>query len=104
MKRKNIFEIISSQRNPLNEIERIEQMLTDSNGVYIGDEIFQAFTKGTPSSIVDYIDNYLFKTWKARETCICIDDLKQLLNLDDLPSEDEVSEEFILIYCTQVSR
>lgn len=74
-------------------------MLTDPHGVYIGDEIFQTFTKGTPSSIVDYIDNYLFKTWKARETCICVDDLKQLLNLDDTPTEDKISEEFILIYC-----
>lgn len=100
-KRQNIFDIINSQRNPIEEIERIDELLKSEDGVYVGDEFVRLLSKGTPTSIVKYVDRNLFKKWKARGTCICTDNLLDILNISEIPDEDELLEdsEFIFRYC-----
>lgn len=99
--RKNIFEIINSYHNPLQEIKRIDNLLLDNNGVYVKDDQFFTLTDSTPNSIVKYIDDYLFKGWAARGTCICTSDMKTVLGIGIIPDEDEICEniEFVLRYC-----
>lgn len=99
-KKKNIFDIINSQRYPLLEIVRIDELLNKDGGVYVADEIFDAFTKGTPVSIIKYVDDNLFKSWKQRGTCIDCDDFQRALDIAVFPkTDDELTNEFILIYC-----
>lgn len=99
--RKNIFDIINSQRNPLEEIERISDLLKAEDGVYVNDDFLDMLSKGTPTSIEKYVDKYLFKKWKARGTCICINNLKDILEISNIPNEDELYDdiEYILRYC-----
>lgn len=102
--RNNIFNIIKSRRNPLLEITRIDELLNKDDGVYVADEIFAALTNGTPTSIIKYIDENLFKSWKQRGTCINCDDFERTLGINNLPStEDELTNEFILVYCEYVA-
>lgn len=100
-KRKNIFDIINSKRNPLEEIERIDELLFDDEGVFVHDELFQMFEKGKPVSIISYIDEKLFKKWKGRGTFIFVEELESALGLDERPTEDELKEniDYILQYC-----
>lgn len=97
--RKNIFEIINSKQQPLLEILRIDKLLNKYDGVYVGDEIF-ALSKGTPMSIKKYVDEYLFKSWKQRGTCIDCSDFENLIGIFPIPnSEDELTNEYIITYC-----
>lgn len=97
---KNIFEIVKSQRNPLSEIFRINELLHKNGGVYVIDDPFQFLENGAPTSAIEYIDKYLFKSWKQRGTCIDCSDLEQTLEIDFLPdTKDELTNEFILTYC-----
>lgn len=99
-KKRNIFEIVNSQKYPLLEIGRIDELLNKDGGVYVADEIFNAFTKGTPVSVIKYVDDNLFKSWKQRGTCIDCDDFQRALDIAVFPqSDDEVTNDFILIYC-----
>ncbi len=96
----NIFKIVNSRQNPLSEIRRIDELLKKDGGVYVADEIFAALTNGTPVSIIKYIDNNLFKTWKQRGTCIDCDDFECTVGIHNIPAtEDELTNEFIVIYC-----
>lgn len=101
MARKNIFDIINSQRNPKEEMERIQELLKAKDGVYVGDEFVIKLSKGTPTSILDYVDKYLFKKWMARGTCICTDDLLDVLDIREIPDEDGLREDnqFIFRFC-----
>ena len=99
-KKKNIFDIINAQKYPLLEIGRIDELLNKDGGVYVADEIFNAFTKGTPVSAIKYIDDNLFKSWKQRGTCIDCDDFQRALDIAVFPqSDDELTNDFILVYC-----
>ena len=99
-KKKNIFDIINAQKYPLLEIGRIDELLNKDGGVYVADEIFNAFTKGTPVSVIKYIDDNLFKSWKQRGTCIDCDDFQRALDIAVFPqSDDELTNDFILVYC-----
>ena len=98
--RHNIFDIVNSRQFPLREIGRIDELLHKEGGVYVADEIFNAFTKGTPVSVIKYIDEHLFKSWKQRGTCIDCNDFGRTLDIAVLPrTDDELTNEFILIYC-----
>jgi len=62
-KRKNIFQIINLQHDPTTELQRIDDLLHLSDGVYEQDEFLDLMNKGTPKSILAYVDQNLFKSW-----------------------------------------
>ncbi|MCH5212823.1 MAG: hypothetical protein J1G06_07400 [Oscillospiraceae bacterium] len=98
--KRNIFDIVNNIRKPSLEISRIDRLLNQQNGVYVGNELFTDFMDGTPISIIDYIDQYLFKSWCQRGTCINCDDFEISLNISYIPEDDEeVTQDFIIIYC-----
>ncbi len=98
--RRNIFQIIKNKKSPLKEIYRIQAMLYNKNGIYVGDKIFNVVGAGQHMSIIDYIDKYLFKKWSLREMCIDCNDLFQSLEIDDIPEDDNaLTLNFILNYC-----
>lgn len=100
MKKKNIFDIINAQRHPLLEISRIDELLNKKGGVYVADDIFNAFAEGTPISAIQYIDDNLFKSWKQRGTCIDCTDFRYALDIAELPkTDDKLTIDFILNYC-----
>ena len=103
--RRNIFDIIKAKQNPVLELERIDELLNKDGGVYVTDELFKdLLDKGTPTSIVKYIDNHLFKSWKQRETCIDCEDLRCTLGIEKIPkTENELTVDFIFIYCEYAS-
>lgn len=97
---KNIFEIVNSQQSPLLEISRINELLNKDGGVYVTNDPFVMFEKGTPTSAIKYIDDNLFKSWKQRGTCIDCSDFERTLGLSPIPdTEDELTNEFIIKYC-----
>lgn len=97
MMRKNIFEIIKSQQKPILEISRINELLNERVGVYVYNG---SFFEETPISVIEYIDDNLFKSWKQRGTCIDCNDFEQTLGIRHIPdTEDELTNEFIIIYC-----
>lgn len=99
MMRKNIFEIVKSQQQPLLEISRINELLNKQNGVYIKNDPF-AFDRGIPTSAIKYIDDNLFMSWKQRGTCINCSDFQLTLGISTIPdTEDKLTNEFIIIYC-----
>ena len=103
-KRQNIFDIINSYRNPEEELYRIEELLHEKGGVYIQDDLFDFVTKGTPTSIIKYIDARLIKNWKARGTCTCTSHLLDELELRDIFDADEpIDNEQMLKYCEYVA-
>lgn len=98
--KRNIFDIVNAQQFPLLEIERIDELIHKDGGVLVADELFSAFTKGTPVSVIKYVDENLFKSWKQRGTCIDCDDFERTLDIAVFPkTDDELTNEFILIYC-----
>lgn len=100
MKKKNIFDIVNSQKQPLAEVLRINELLHKTDGVNVSDDIFDVFGKGTPISAIKYIDANLFKSWKQRGTCINCNDFEKTLGINSIPdTEDKLTNEFIIIYC-----
>ncbi|MGN0386695.1 MAG: hypothetical protein ACI4EX_12540 [Lachnospiraceae bacterium] len=102
--KRNIFEIVHSQKNPLVEIKRISKLLNENGGVYVADDILSDLTHGTPVSIIKYIDDELFKSWKQRGTCISCDDFESALGIAYLPQTvDDLTDEYILNFCEYVA-
>lgn len=98
--KQNIFDIVNSQQHPAMEIKRIDTLLHESGGVYVAD-VFPSLTDDClPKSIIGYVDDRLFRSWKQRGTCISCNDFRKVLGITTIPQyDDEVSEEFILTYC-----
>ena len=103
--RRNIFDIVNAKQSPILELERIDELLNKDGGVYVTDELFKdLLDKGTPTSIIKYIDNHLFKSWKQRGTCIDCADLRCTLGIETIPkTENELTVDFIFIYCEYAS-
>lgn len=98
--KRNIFDIVNSQKMPLLEVQRIDTLIKKSIGVYVADEPFSILSKGTPVSVIKYVDDKLFMTWKRRGTCINCKDFERTIGIDVLPQADtELSNDFILYYC-----
>lgn len=98
--RKNIFEIIKAKKSILQELSRIQDLIRKKGGVYENHDVFAALTRGTPKSIIEYIDSKLFKKWKQRGTCIDCEDLFQTLGIDYFPEmEDDITDEYLLNFC-----
>lgn len=98
---KNIFEIVKSKKQPLLEILRINVLLNKKGGVYVD---CSSFFEGTPTSVIKYIDDNLFKSWKHRGTCIDCSDFEQTIGIHPIPdTENKLTNEFIIIYCEYVA-
>lgn len=99
---KNIFEIVNSQQSPLLEILRINKLLNENDGVYI--VVNRTLSRRITISAIQYVDSYLFKSWKQRGTCIDCNDFERTLGISPIPNTDyEVTNEFIIIYCEYVA-
>lgn len=98
--KQNIFDIVNSQQHPAMEIKRIDTLLHESGGVYVAHDFLNITDDGSPKSVVEYVDDRLFRSWKQRGTCISCNDFRKVLGITTIPQyDDEVSEEFILTYC-----
>lgn len=106
MARKNIFQQLSSNRNFVSEIQRIDKLLEDEVGILIEIDrgYFNANTKY--ESIVTFVDDFAFKEWKYRQNCIDCQDMSETLGFDELleyDEDDEIEEEDLLSYLEYVA-
>lgn len=106
MARNNIFQIMESKRDFLKEIWRLEALLQDKEGV----EVYKKplFDLGLPSKpeymdIEQFVNQYAFKNWKCRGTCIDLTDMSMTLGIDDMFDNNNFTEEEILIYAEYVA-
>ncbi|MBP3594981.1 MAG: hypothetical protein J6J44_10665 [Lachnospiraceae bacterium] len=105
MGRKNIFQIMESMRDLSKEITRLESMLNDKKGVRLYDSSYPLWDMEVSKymKIEEFVDEYAFKTWKARRTCVNLEDLLNTLGINDMFSEDDFCEENVLIYLEYVA-
>lgn len=101
MARKNIFQQLSSNRNFVSEIQRIDKLLEDKGGIRI--EIMRKHIDIDTKyeSIVTFVDDLAFKGWKYRQNCIDCQDMRETLGFDKLlecDEDDEIEEEDFLSY------
>ncbi|WP_455530228.1 hypothetical protein, partial [Ruminococcus sp.] len=54
-------------------------------------------------SLEDFFDAFMFKTWKARGTCISCEDMREALNLDEILDSDDPTFEETISYCEYVA-
>lgn len=85
MGRKSIFEQLSDRMDFSSEIRRIDELLKDKSGISI-----KIFPKNVSFyqepeliniGIENFVDMYLFKSWKGRGTCIDCNDMLEALDL-----------------------
>ena len=106
--RKTIFEQIKDRISFASEIQRLDKLINDPNGIRI--EIPDTFFSMTDNdvdiqyySLEDFFDTFMFKTWKARGTCISCKDMRKTLNLDEIVDSDDPSFEETISYCEYVA-
>jgi len=98
-KRKNIFQIINLQHDPTTELQRIDDLLHLSDGVYEQDEFLDLMNKGTPKSILAYVDQNLFKSWSQRGTCIDCNDFADTIGICSPKDYSDFDEMDVITYC-----
>lgn len=108
MGRKSIFEQLSGKKNFLSEIRRIDKLLKDKSGIDI-----KVFPQNAPFyqepqfmniGIENFVDEYRFKDWKGRGTCIDCNDMLETLGLKAILKDSEyVTENDILSYLEYVA-
>lgn len=54
-------------------------------------------------SLEDFFDTFMFKTWKARGTCISCEDMRETLNLDEILDSNDPSFEDTISFCEAVA-
>ncbi|WP_337484141.1 hypothetical protein [Porcipelethomonas sp.] len=54
-------------------------------------------------SLEDFFDTFMFKTWKARGTCISCEDMRETLNLDEIVDSNDPSFEDTISFCEYVA-
>lgn len=79
--RKNIFDIIKSQRNIAEEIQRIDTLFTTQSNVYNDEHARISFGFYNNRLIEQLIDETLFYQWKAREGCTSCLDMRTRLGI-----------------------
>jgi len=106
MTRKNIFQIIQSKRDLSKEITRLESLLADTKGVRLYDSSFPVWNMEVSKymQIEKFVDEYAFKSWKARRTCVSLEDMVNVLGINDMFSEDDYCEENVLVYLEYVAK
>ena len=106
--RKTIFEQLEGMMSLSKEIERLDDLLNDKSGIKIEippdpfyssilDSTFQYYT------IENYVDEYGFKYWKGRGTCISCNDMRNCLNIDDILILDNPTEDQIITFIEYVA-
>ena len=106
--RKTIFEQIKDRISFALEIQRLDKLINDPNGIRI--EIPNTMFTMTDNdfdieyySLEDFFDAFMFKTWKARGTCISCEDMIETLNLDEILDSDDPTFEETISYCEYVA-
>lgn len=106
--RKTIFEQIKDRISFASEIQRLDKLINDPNGIRI--EIPNTLFTMTDNdfdikyySLEDFFDAFMFKTWKARGTCISCEDMRETLNLDEILDSDDPTFEETISYCEYVA-
>ncbi|MBR1663585.1 MAG: hypothetical protein IJ696_04570 [Ruminococcus sp.] len=106
--RKTIFEQIKDRISFASEIQRLDKLINDPNGIRI--EIPNTLFTMTDNdfdikyySLEDFFDAFMFKTWKARGTCISCEDMREALNLDEILDSDDPTFEETISYCEYVA-
>lgn len=97
MVRKNIFEQLSDCFDFQTELERIDMLLSDKSGIRIQNPEI-SFQKDV--SVIQFIDDNVFKTWRNRNRCISCKDMGETLGLQDYVDgvEEEPDEYTFLSY------
>ena len=90
--RKNIFQILQEHFDIEKEIERIHELF-ESHLFY------NKNTRYTPEGLVDH---YVFYGWKQRNRCLNTDDLKEVLDLDNIFIRKTFTIEEIIPYLEYV--
>lgn len=99
MARTNIFEKISSKVDFAREVQRLLFLIRNSNGVIFSTE------QPTPyglvqvdhlASIEKFVDQYVFKTWKAKATCLDLNDFATTIGIPEISQKSDLSVEDLL--------
>lgn len=108
MGRKSIFEQLSDRMDFSSEIRRIDELLKDKSGISI-----KIFPKNVSFyqepeliniGIENFVDMYLFKSWKGRGTCIDCNDMLEALDLEEIiEGSENIAENSILNYLEYAS-
>ena len=93
------------------EIKRLDQLIHDNKGVRL--EISKNLSAPTFDededfeisfySLEEFIDEFMFKRWKYRGTCINCKDMREALDLEAILLETEPPLEHIVSYCEYVA-
>ena len=94
MSRNNIFQIMESKRDFSQEIRRLEALLHDKRGVAV--YTTSIIDMGVPPdpiymNIEQFVDQYAFKDWKCRGTCIDLTDMSKTLGIEDMFDEHNLT-------------
>ena len=90
------------------EIKRLDALIQDKQGVKI-DKSFDLFNLPSNISCLEYysiekcVDEFIFKTWKGRGTCISCEDMRKTLNIDKIVTYFDPTLEEVLTYCEYVA-
>lgn len=104
-----IFDKIKSKISFSLELQRLETLLKDPHGIMISEKpdplSFQLNKKEKIEyyPIERYIDQTYFKQWQNRGTCISCDDMRNTLDIPNILSKDDPSNEDIRIYTEYVA-
>lgn len=91
--RKNIFQILQEHFDIKKEIERIEELF--------GSDLFYHSNR-TNYSPERLVDKYVFYGWKQRNRCLNTDDLKEVLNIDNISIRKTITIEEAITYLEYV--
>lgn len=90
--RKNIFQILQEHFDIKKEIKRIQELFED-------DLFYKKNTRYSPEGLVDY---YVFYGWKQRNRCLNTDDLKEVLDIDNIAERKTITIEETITYLEYV--
>lgn len=103
MGRKSIFEQLSGRMNFWSEIRRINKLLKDNSGINVKifpkNASFYQEPQFINFGIENFVDMYIFKSWKGRGTCIDCNDMLETLDLKEILKDSKnITENSILNY------
>lgn len=90
MARKNIFDILSSEWDFLEEIRKINYLLTEVDCCYYKER--QQYT------IEECVDSFCFHYWKQRNRCLNCEEIKSKLGINDVLNYNILEITDIIIY------
>ena len=99
MARTNIFEKISSKVDFAREAQRLLCLIRNSEGVIFSTEQPNPYgfvLEQRLTSIEKFVDQYTFKTWKARATCLDLNDFATTIGITEISQKSDLSVEDLL--------